>query len=71
MAKVKTAKIHIYKEHKKCLGNLVSLLYCLVFRFSGTSKFAVLLTISHLLGEDVMKSFDGKDKKYPSIGTMQ
>ena len=71
MAKFKTAKVYIYKEHKKCLGNLVGLLYCLVFRFPGTLKFVALLIISHLLREDVMKLFDGKDNKYPSIGRMQ
>ena len=56
------AKVHIYKGHKKCSGNFVGLLYCLIFRFPGTLKFAALLIISHLLG-DVMKLFDGKDEK--------
>ena len=52
--------VHIYKKHKKCSGDLVGLVYCLIFRIPGTSKFTALLTISHQLREDEMKLFDGK-----------
>ena len=68
VTKFKTAKVYIYKEHKKCLGNLVGLLYCLVFRFPGTLKFVALLIISHLLRDDVMQLFDGKDNKIHQLG---